>query len=319
MNFDPHPRKMRETLSPRKKARMGGAWNEVKQHTMSAKYAQLYSDTRISALLDAVNLSEDETPKEERPYYRVGVGIGSITAKVAVMEGNKLVHSFIFPTGLNSADAAKRCLDTLEREGYSREDCAFAATGIGQLAVSYASKNVDIGICHGKGAHWIYNTDGIVIDVGGQETQVMQVTNGRVERIASNDRCSAAVGKFLEGTASRMGVTQKRLEELAKAGTPRAVGSMCMVFVESELAKMMAQGASNEDLAWFAVESVACRVAPLVPLMPDTSYMITGGQCENHMLIERLSDKLGVQIKSSPLGRYAGVIGAALSLPAKRS
>ncbi|MDD6289646.1 MAG: acyl-CoA dehydratase activase [Eggerthellales bacterium] len=285
---------------------------------MAATYAQLYSDARISALMDAVNLSSEKKDEENRPYYRVGVGIGSITSKVAVLEGNKLVHYFIFPTGLNSSDAAKRCLQQLEADGYSREDCAFAATGIGQMAVNYAQKNVDIAICHGKGAHFLFSSDGIVIDIGGQETQIMEVSNGRVEKIASNDRCSAAVGKFLESTALRMGITVTKLEEIAHRGTPVALSSMCMVFVESELAKRMAQGASNEDLAWMAIESVANRVAPLIPLHKDATYMLTGGQCDNHLLVNRLSEKLGVEIKTSPLGRYAGVIGAALSLPAKR-
>lgn len=286
---------------------------------MSAKYAQLYSDARISALMDAVNLSDEKKPEEDRPYYRVGVGVGSITTKVAVLEGNKLVHTFIFPTGLNSNDAAKRCLDRLEADGFRRDDCAFAATGIGQMAVSYAAKNADIAICHGKGAHYIFNSDGIVIDIGGQETQIMEVSNGKVEKIASNDRCSAAVGKFLESTANRMGISVQKLEEIAHRGTPVPLSSMCMVFVESELAKKMAQGATNEDLAWIAVESVANRVAPLIPLHKDETYMLTGGQCDNHLLVQRLSEKLGVEIKTSPLGRYAGVIGAALSLPAKRS
>ena len=281
-----------------------------------ARYAQLYSEERINTLLDAMGLSEGEPAK--KAYYRVGVGIGSITTKVAVLDGNKLVHKFIFPTGLNSSDAAKRALRQLQLDGFPLRDCAIAATGIGQLAVPDPELCIEIGQAHGKGAYFIYNTDGIVVDIGGQETEIMTTEKGHVEKIATNDRCSAAIGKFLEVTANRMGVTEVELSEMARRGTPTALSSMCMVFVESKLSERIAQGAPPEDVAWIAIESVVNRVVPLIPTVAGATYMITGGQCENDYLIERLSDRLGVKVLSSPLGRYAGVIGAALALPAKR-
>lgn len=260
----------------------------------------------------------EEEPKKERPYYRVGVGIGAITTKAVVMDKNAIVHKFIFDTGLNSADAAKRALDRLENDGLSLKDCAIAATGVGQLAFPNAEAFVEIGQAHGKGAYYLFNSNGIVIDIGGQETQIMTVDRGVVKKIATNDRCSAAIGKYLQTTAARMGVTETQLAELARKGTPTALPSMCMVFVESKLSELIAQGASPEDVAWIAFEAVVNRVTPLIPTIPDTTYMITGGQCDNDYLIERLNARLGVEVLSSPLGRYAGVIGAALSLPAKR-
>lgn len=282
-----------------------------------ARYAQLYSDERVNTLLAAMGMTENE-PERERKYYRVGLGIGSITTKVVVMDKNKIVHKFIFPTGYNSNDAAKHALDRLERDGYSRYDCAIAATGIGQLAVTNADLYIEIGQAHGKGAYYIYNSDGVVIDIGGQETQIITVDRGIINKIATNDRCSAAIGKYLESTAIRMGVSVAQLSEMARKGTPTPLPSMCMVFVESKLAELISQGATEEDVAWIAIEAVVNRVAPLIPATPNTTFMITGGQCENHYLIERLSARLGTEVLSSPLGRYAGVIGAALSLPAKR-
>lgn len=282
-----------------------------------ARYAQLYSEERVNTLLQAMGMTE-EAPKKERPYYRVGLGIGAITTKAVVMDKNTIIHKFIFSTGLNSNDAARRALARLEKDGFALRDCAIAATGVGQLAFPEADAFVEIGQAHGKGAHYIYNSDGIVIDIGGQETQIMTVNHGIVEKIATNDRCSAAIGKYLQSTAARMGMSEKELSDLARKGTPTALPSMCMVFVESKLSELIAQGASPEDVAWIAIEAVVNRVTPLIPAIPNTTYMITGGQCDNDYLIERLSGRLGIEVLSSPLGRYAGVIGAALSLPAKR-
>lgn len=290
--------------------------NEGKREIM-ARYAQLYSESRVNALLDAMGITE-EPPKKDRPYYRVGVGIGAITTKAVVMEKNTIVHKFIFETGLDSNDSAKRLLARLEHDGFPLRDCAIAATGIGQLAFPGAQEFVEIGQAHGRGAHFIYNSDGVVIDIGGQETQVMTVNHGTVKKIATNDRCSAAIGKYLQSTASRMGITEKQLSDLARKGTPTALPSMCIVFVESKLSELIAKGAPREDVCWIAIEAVVNRVAPLIPVMPNTTYMITGGQCNNDYLVERLSKRLGVEVLSSPLGIYAGVIGAALSLPAKR-
>jgi len=63
------------------------------------------------------------------------------------------------------------------------------------------------------------------------------------------------------------------------------------------------------------VESITNKVKAQCGRQTASSgvYYLTGGLCESEYILQSLSDKLGSQVVSSPLGRYAGAIGAALT------
>ncbi len=261
--------------------------------------------------------------------YRVGVDIGSTAAKVAVMtpcssaaEGTAKTHStnsgeVIFtavePTGYSSVEAADRIREKLGGAGYPLEDCCVVATGYGRVSVPYADKTVTEITCHGRGAAYLFGDDGVVVDIGGQDTKVIVLQGGRVLKFNMNDKCSAGTGKFLEIMANRMGVSQEELAELAREGTPTQISSMCTVFAESEVISLIAAGTPREDIAWGVIESVAAKVRPLIPHVDNTQYFLTGGLCENDYLVGRLAAQLGSTVKTCDQARFAGAIGAALS------
>ena len=247
--------------------------------------------------------------------FRIGVDIGSTATKVAVFEADRLVDTFLTPTGFNSVDAADRVAHLLDGAGYGAGDRAVVATGYGRVAVPYADKTVTEITCHGRGAAYLFGRDGTVIDVGGQDTKVIVLEGGRVKKFVMNDKCSAGTGKFLEVMANRMNVSQRQLEELARAGEPTTISSMCTVFAESEVTSLVGKGEPMENIANGVVESVVAKVATLAsPLCPDQGEcFLTGGLCENAFIIERLSVRLGLPVSTQANARYAGAIGAALS------
>jgi predicted CoA-substrate-specific enzyme activase len=249
-----------------------------------------------------------------KTLFRVGVDIGSTATKVAVFDGERMVDTILAPTGFNSVDAAQRVADQLEHEGYGLDACTVVATGYGRVSVPYADKTVTEITCHGRGAAHLFGPSGCVIDVGGQDTKVIVLDDGKVRKFVMNDKCSAGTGKFLEIMADRMGVTQQRLAELARAGRPTTISSMCTVFAESEVISLVGKGEPMENIANGVIESVIAKVATLAGQMPhDAGCYLTGGLCENDYVIERLSARLGCPVSTVPQARYAGAIGAALS------
>ena len=245
--------------------------------------------------------------------YRVGIDIGSTVTKVVVFDGNELVDTVLMPTGFNSASPAETIRAGLEERGYPREECGICATGYGRISVPYADKTVTEITCHARGASWLFGPDGTVLDVGGQDTKVIELVGGKVKKFVMNDKCSAGTGKFLEIMANRMGVTQERLAELAAAGKPTTISSMCTVFAESEVISLVGRGEPLENIANGVVDSVVAKVCTLANQVPGSSYYLTGGLCENSYVIDQLAAKLGKPITSCPQARYAGAIGAALS------
>ena len=247
----------------------------------------------------------------------IGIDIGSTAAKAAVVEDGNVVATIVEPTGFNSVDAAQRLAAKLSDRGYSVEDNPVVATGYGRIAVPFAAKTVTEITCHGLGAAHLFGSDGVIVDIGGQDTKVIQLSNGRVKKFIMNDKCAAGTGKFLEVMADRMGVTQDTMGDMARAGSPVAISSMCTVFAESEVISLIGKGEPRENIANGVIESVVGRVSSLAGSVlnsqPDGApCFLTGGLCENSYVIERLEASLKRSVITCPEARFAGAIGAAL-------
>lgn len=247
--------------------------------------------------------------------YSVGVDIGSTSAKLAVLEdGREMVYSAVLPTGWSSGEAAQAILRQIEERGYAGSPCV--ATGYGRLNVPYAQKTVTEITCHARGSCFLFGASPCtVIDIGGQDTKIIAVSGGVVRDFLMNDKCSAGTGRFLEVMSNTLCVDPAQLCELARSGSGVAISSMCTVFAESEVISLIGSGTSKENIAFGIVGSIVSKVASQYTKLavPGESCYLTGGLCESSYILEALSRALGVTVRSSPLARYAGAIGAALT------
>ncbi len=244
--------------------------------------------------------------------YQVGIDIGSSAAKAVVIENGEVIKTLLLGTGFSSRKTADDIYKELEDCGINKENAYYVATGYGRISVPYADKTVTEITCHGKGAYYLFDEDGTVIDIGGQDTKGIALKKGRVMKFIMNDKCSAGTGKFLEVMTNRLGLTQTELSELARSGRPTTISSMCTVFAESEVISLIGKGTPREDIAFGVVESVVTKVVSLISQVKGENYYLTGGLCEDEYVLERLSLALDTPVKSHPLARYAGAIGAAL-------
>ena len=246
----------------------------------------------------------------------IGIDIGSTATKVAALgAAGEVLTLEVMPTGFSSVDAAERARTALLAKdiNVTAADTRVVATGYGRVAVPYAHKVVTEITCHGAGAARLFGPDGCVIDVGGQDTKVIQLRGGRVLKFAMNDKCAAGTGRFLEVMADRLGVSQEELSRLAAAGADSGVkiSSMCTVFAESEVISLVGAGEPRENIAHAVIESVASRVVSLAGNAAAPPFFLTGGLCENGYFVGRLGALLGVPVTTCPQARFAGALGAA--------
>ena len=246
--------------------------------------------------------------------YYTGIDIGSTASKVVVLDQEKMVANFVIPTGWNSKDTSVEIARRLGEMGYPiDENNKVLATGYGRVSVEYAQKVVTEITCHGRGGYNLVGEDCTIIDIGGQDTKVITVERAVSTNFLMNDKCAAGTGKFLEIMANRLNVDLSEMFELAAQGEPLAISSMCTVFAESEVISHIGSGERREDIAAGVVDSVVNRVAGLCSRHNIRGKVVlTGGLCECEYLIHRLSQKIGREIHSDPLARYAGALGAAL-------
>lgn len=245
--------------------------------------------------------------------FYTGIDIGSTASKVAIFEDENLFKSFVMPTGWNSRDTAQDILIQLEALGINSKNSLIVATGYGRISVPYANKTLTEITCHGKGASYLVNEDCTVIDIGGQDTKIITVSNGSVTNFTMNDKCAAGTGRFLELMANTLGLTINEMCKLSELGKEVSISSMCTVFAESEVISLIGMGKSREDISYGVLESITSKVKSLCQKHSDSfNYLLTGGLSDNKYIIDKLSQKLGSPVRGNSMGRFAGAIGAAI-------
>ena len=246
----------------------------------------------------------------------IGIDIGSTCTKVIVMdEGYGILKRMIRPTGWSSVETAGEIKEELKREGTDPEKEKVVATGYGRVSVPYADRQVTEITCHGKGACFLHNReDLVIIDIGGQDTKIIEVKNGNVIDFVMNDKCSAGTGRFLEVMGNTLSMDGKMLCRMAEEGRGVSISSLCTVFAESEVISLIGRGEKRENIAYAVIESIADKVALQASHidMKGKTVCLTGGLCDYDYLRKMLGRKLSAEVLSSPDGRYAGAVGAAM-------
>lgn len=245
--------------------------------------------------------------------YYIGIDIGSTYVKAVVLdEKDRLIKQLLWPTGWNGVETANKLKDHLAPW---IANGVIIATGYGRACVQYADGNMTEITCHGKGAAFLYGKQQLtVIDIGGQDTKIIQIDNGIVSDFLMNDKCSAGTGRFLEVMANILNLNPETMCKLAAQGKGVTISSMCTVFAESEVISLIGKGEKRENIAFAVVDSIVKKISSQTMrlLSKNAIVCLTGGLCECEYLKKSLSTILNRDIVTSPNGRYAGAIGAAL-------
>jgi predicted CoA-substrate-specific enzyme activase len=193
-----------------------------------------------------------------------------------------------------------------------------AATGYGRERIKHAVTTATEITTHGLGASFLLPSTSTVIDIGGQDSKVIRLQNGRVRSFEMNDKCAAGTGRFLEMACRLLGIELGQLDQYALSETPTPINSMCAVFAESELIGLLNSGARREDILCGVLTSIATRVVNMAyraGASADECLLFTGGLSRSKAMLQALQRNTGFHtLQTVPLAPYAGAIGAALTL-----
>lgn len=246
-----------------------------------------------------------------------GVDIGSRTIEVLLYDGAQIIDSVTIDTGVfPTENAAKAFNGMLAGNSIGREEITrIIATGYGRNYFKEADKVVSEIICHSAGVAYQFPNSHTIIEIGGQDSKVIQTNgNGKVANFAMNDRCAAGTGKFIEMAAKTL---DYRLEdtgtESLKTNQCCEISSMCAVFAESEIIGLLHKGVQREVILRGIFKSVARRVLGLAgKLGIDGEVIFTGGVAKNIGVIEALKNETGKGIKVPSEPQITGALGAAI-------
>ena len=248
----------------------------------------------------------------------LGIDVGSLSTDLVLLDENKKVLGHvILLTGSDPVAAAKDGMETLlSKLGVDRKDIKkIVATGAGRDVIDFADEKITEITCIAAGVHHVFPTCRTVIDIGGQDTKVVALSDdGKVLEFEMNDKCSAGTGRFLEVMSSALGVPLDKMGPLSlKAEKPALISSVCTVFAESEVVSLVAQGKPIEEILKGVHYSIADRVLSLaerVTIRDDVA--ITGGVAKNIGVVKALEEKMGKKLLVYDEPQIVGAIGAAI-------
>ena len=213
--------------------------------------------------------------------YYIGIDIGSTSAKTIVLDENKnIVERILLPTGWSSKETSEIILKKLNELNFVDGNSTIVATGYGRVSVSFANKAVTEITCHGKGASYLFNaSDLLIIDIGGQDTKIIQIHDGNVVDFLMNDKCSAGTGRFLEVMSNALNLKMDELCDMASKGRDTHISSLCTVFAESEIISLIGRGEKRENIAFAIVDSIIKKVCQQAQKLhrPGIKVCLTGG------------------------------------------
>ncbi len=251
-----------------------------------------------------------------------GVDIGSTTTKcVLVDEHNNMLTFKIIFTGFDRNASGEEVLEmALEEIDKPVEDVAYiVSTGYGRKAFSRADKNIPEIIAHALGTTPFYDGARTIIDIGGQDSKVIELDeNGMVTRFEMNDKCAAGTGRFFEVLAGRLlGVDMGDLSDLImKSQNPCVISSMCTIFAESEIISYLSQGVAKEDIVAGMSRSIVRRVIGMGragQMKFVEPIVISGGVAQNQGIVNEFMSQLDKKITAISIPQSTAALGAAIS------
>lgn len=203
------------------------------------------------------------------------------------------------------------------------EELAFTGTGYGRQTLPFPEEAIRSEIlCHGRGAHRLFQGTRTVLDIGGQDTKAIQVDGtGVVTSFQMNDRCAAGSGRYLGYLADELNLGLHELGPLALRATRKVrVNSTCTVFAGAELRERLALGEKREDVLAGLHRAMMLRALSLLARSGGISneFTFTGGVAKNPMAVKVLRELVAenygeeIAINIHPDSIYTGALGAAL-------
>lgn len=250
--------------------------------------------------------------------YAGGVDVGSTQTKAVIVdEDGAIIGRSLVDTGANVLQAAQNAFtEALLEKNLSEQEVEYViGTGYGRYRVTFGNDQVTEISCHARGAVHLFPKTRTVVDMGGQDTKAILVSEtGEIVDFCMNDKCAAGTGRFLGAASAALAIPLNDLGNTAlRSHHPVKISTTCTVFAESEVLSWLGKGKKIEDILWGVHKSIATRSSGLMRRVGiEDEVTFTGGVSRNQAMVAALEERIGIKLNVSEDCQYIGALGAAL-------
>ena len=194
--------------------------------------------------------------------YRVGIDIGSTTAKIVALDA---AGQLVYRNYVRHQARVKDCLATFSndlKQLAGNAPISVSITGSVGMGVSERCKvpfvqEVVAATNYVRQAHPETRT---MIDIGGEDAKVVFFNDGHAGDLRMNGNCAGGTGAFIDQMAILLDVSNDELNALALRSTQiYPMASRCGVFSKTDIQNLIAKNVPREDIAASIFHAVAVQ------------------------------------------------------------
>ncbi len=247
----------------------------------------------------------------------IGIDIGSAFSKGIIMCDQKIVGSYVTPSGGNykfTADRVKE--ELLSKTGLSSDDILYSvATGYGAKNVNFANDAITDISCHSRGIFYLFPSVRTVVDVGDLFSKAFRIDErGNSLTFLLSGKCAGGSARVLQVIAKVLQLKVEEIGELSLKSRKRVdFNTGCAVFAETEAVSRIAEGAAKEDLLAGIHRALAAQINSLAERVGiKKDYALVGGGARDMGLIMAAEEIVGFNIIVPEEPHLTAAIGAAV-------
>ena len=250
--------------------------------------------------------------------YVMGIDIGSRTIKIVIMNPNTMqIKDFYITdtTATPKAQAEKAIEKILSKNNIEKDEIVYTvATGYSREQFPNSNKTVTEITCQACGINYFFPNAKTIIDIGGQDSKIIKIENGIVCDFTMNDRCAAGTGRFLEIAEKIIEIERDKIWKTVKdVKKPLPISSMCVVFAESEIISLIANGKNRAEIFAGVLLAIAKRTTALAGRINiEEPLIFTGGVANSKAMIASLEKSLGIKITIPQNPTITAAVGASI-------
>ena len=250
----------------------------------------------------------------------LGIDVGSVTTKLAVLDGNDELVTYIYlPTQGKPIEMVQQCLKQIKPQLPEDVNIRGVATTGSARYLAGVIVGADL-VKNEVTSHAVATLQYVpqvqtIIEIGGQDSKIIIVRDGVVTDFGMNTVCAAGTGSFLDHQALRLNMS---IEEFARraldSNTPVRIAGRCTVFAESDMVHKQQMGHRIEDIIYGLCQALVRNYLNNVGLGKEIKPPIVfqGGVAFNQGIVKALQEELGTEVIVLPHHEVMGAIGAAL-------
>ncbi len=246
-----------------------------------------------------------------------GIDVGASSVKAVIMDGDKVLAKFLQPAEGEEEKVIQDAFEgALSKAGITKDSIEkIVSTGAGGKNVAFADDVVTDISSGARGAVYEVPASRTVVDVGAEQARAVKCDEtGKLLDFATNERCAAGSGAFIEAMARALQTDfEKFIEYHFESDKDIPLNAQCAVFAESEVVSLINSDATTADISRAINNSIAERTSSMTRRVGiEQTVTVIGGVALNKGFIDSLERFLetNVTVPEDPL--FTNAVGAAL-------